>query len=80
METIVEREGNMTTAMINLKQNQFGNGEIPSLQLTAVVYLQEALAKERYEECSSIIAGARELGVPEAVIQRVCKQRQKTVT
>ncbi len=67
----------MTTTTIYPKQNQFGNGEIPPLQLTAVVYLQEALAKERYEECFAIITGARELGVPEAVIQRVLNSIKK---
>lgn len=32
------------------------------LKLTALLYLREALLRERYEECAGIIAHAREFG------------------
>ena len=46
--------------------------EIPNaLQVTAILYLQEALAQERYEECAQLIGSAKELGVGQAEISTV---------
>ena len=42
-----------------------------ALQVTALLYLQEALAEERYEECAELIRSARELGVGQAAIGTV---------
>lgn len=44
-----------------------GSGKDP-LRLTALVYLKEALLKERYEDCADIIAQAREFGATSSEI------------
>ncbi len=42
-----------------------------ALQVTALLYLQEALAAERYEECTELIGSAKELGVGQTEISTV---------
>ena len=42
-----------------------------ALQVTALLYLQEALAAERYEECTDLISSAKELGVGQTAISTV---------
>lgn len=38
------------------------------LKLTSLMYLKEALLRERYEECATIIALAKEFGASESEI------------
>ena len=47
--------------------------QIPAnaLQVTALLYLQAALAEERYEECAELVQSAKELGVEQIEISTV---------
>ena len=45
------------------------NNEI--LKVTALIYLQEALAKEAFEECQGLIARAKGFGATAADVRRV---------
>lgn len=44
---------------------------VNTLQLTSLLYLQEALEAERYEECAELIRSAQELGVQRSAITDV---------
>lgn len=44
------------------------------LRLTALLYLQEAVAKQRYEECEELIALAKEFGAEQVDITIVLVQ------
>lgn len=58
----------MKSTLIRNKEAQ----EIPNaLQVTALLYLQEALAEERYEECTELVSSAKELGVEQIEISTV---------
>ena len=39
------------------------------IRLTALLYLKEALLKERYEECAEIVAAAKEFGAADFEIR-----------
>lgn len=41
------------------------------LQVTALAYLQDALANERYEECADLVKAARKYGAQGRDIQKV---------
>lgn len=56
----------MRNVMVQSKQQ-----DVNALQVTALLYLQEALAEERYEECTELISSAKELGVGQTEISTV---------
>jgi hypothetical protein len=49
-------------------------GSTDALKESALVYLNEALSREEYEQCGQIIEGAKELGVTQDEIQKVLNQ------
>ncbi len=58
--------------MLKTMQNTGGarTGSIKHpVKLTALLYLKEALLKERYESCSEIVALAKEFGATSSEIQ-----------
>lgn len=55
---------NYITQEENINQNQL-------LQVTALAYLEDALAQERYEECAHLITEARKYGAPGRDIQKL---------
>ena len=48
------------------------------VKLTALLYLKEALIKERYEECAEIIAIALEFGAAVFEIQNLLEDPRRT--
>lgn len=59
---------------INFTLNKNDNNEQKPdelLQVTALAYLQDALANERYEECAQLIKSARQYGAQGRDIQKV---------
>lgn len=48
------------------------------VKLTALLYLQEALREERYEDCAPMIAVAREFGASEAEIRNLLEDSRRT--
>lgn len=53
------------------KTNQDENSRENLLKVTALLYLKEALYKEKYEECPELIAVAKRYGVEQTEIQKV---------
>jgi len=53
------------------KNNQDVNSRENMLKVTALLYLKEALYKERYEECPQLIEVAKRYGVEQDEIQKV---------
>ena len=53
------------------KDTQETNNDNQLLQTTALAYLQDALANERYEECAQLIRDAKTYGVQAREIQKV---------
>ena len=47
-------------------------------KLTALLYLKEALLKERYEECAQTIAVAREFGAADFEIQDLLEDPRRS--
>jgi hypothetical protein len=47
------------------------------VKLTALLYLQEALKEERYEECAEFIRVAREFGAQPFEIQQLLEDRRR---
>jgi hypothetical protein len=59
---------------INFTLNKNNQGEQQPdelLQVTALAYLQDALANERYEECAQLVKAARLYGAEGREIQKV---------
>lgn len=54
-------------------------GELHPVALTALLYLQDAVRKERYEECAAMVAAAREFGVPELDIYGVLVEPRRSI-
>ena len=52
-------------------ENQETINQDQLLQVTALAYLQDALANERYEECAELVKAARKYGAPANDIQKV---------
>ena len=50
------------------------------VKLTALLYLKEALLKERYEECQAVIAVAKEFGAADFEIQDLLEDPRRTPT
>lgn len=48
------------------------------LKLTALLYLKEALLKERYEHCPEIIAAAKEFGAEAYEVQDLLEDPRRT--
>lgn len=48
------------------------------LRLTALLYLKEALLKERYELCSEIVATAQEFGATANEIQHLLEDPRRS--
>lgn len=58
----------------NLTSRYNGNVAVNAdevLRETAFIYLKEALAAQRYEECASLIESARELGATQGEISAI---------
>lgn len=53
------------------KENNETESQDQVLQVTALAYLQDALANERYEECSDLVKAARKYGALGRDIQKV---------
>lgn len=53
---------------------QDANNDNQLLQTTALAYLQEALANERYEECAQLIRDAKSCGTQAKDIQKVLSE------
>ena len=53
--------------------------EFHPVALTALLYLQEAVRRERYEECAGYLAIAREFGAPELEITGVLAQPRRSL-
>ncbi len=54
-------------------------GEWHPVALTALLYLQEALRRERYEECAAYVATAREFGAADEEIQGVIQEPRRSL-
>ncbi|MFZ5802441.1 MAG: hypothetical protein ACOY3K_04940 [Candidatus Omnitrophota bacterium] len=50
------------------------------VKLTALLYLQEALLRERYEECAEMIEIAREFGAQPFEIRNVLEEPRRKLT
>jgi hypothetical protein len=68
--------------MIKIKQ---GSGTIRKnrlfkhpVKLTALLYLKDALQKERYEDCAELIRTAREFGAVEEEIEALLEDPRRT--
>ena len=48
------------------------------VKLTALLYLKEALLKERYEDCAVILAVAREFGAASFEIQDLLEDQRRS--
>lgn len=53
--------------------------ELHPVAVTALVYLQEALRWERYEECAQYVATAQEFGAPASEIQGVLNEPRRSL-
>ncbi len=53
--------------------------ELHPVALTALLYLQEALRRERYEECAGHVAVAQEFGAAEWDIHGVLAEPRRSV-
>ena len=51
--------------------NQSTNSPESLLKVTALLYLKEALYKEKYEECAELIDAAKGYGVEQEEIQKI---------
>ena len=74
----VVRESSMTPTI-----NQRGKGRVlgarkDPVRLTALLYLQDALQNERYEECAEIIAIALEFGARPVEIRYLLEDPRRT--
>ncbi|MBI3313240.1 MAG: hypothetical protein HYZ83_03315 [Candidatus Omnitrophica bacterium] len=49
------------------------------VKLTALLYLREALLKERYEECAEIVAIAQEFGAGDFEIRNILEDPRRTI-
>lgn len=47
------------------------------VRLTALLYLKDALVRERYEDCSAIIAVAKEFGAAEGEIRALLEDPRR---
>jgi len=48
------------------------------VKLTALLYLKQALLKERYEMCRELISIAKEFGAKESEIERLLEDPRRT--
>ncbi len=62
---------NITT---NPKEQVGEYGENETLKLTSLIYFEEALSKEAYEQCTELLKVIKELGVAPEEIQRLIKE------
>ena len=54
-----------------------GKSNRDPVRLTALLYLQEALLQERYEDCKDIIAIAYEFGAAEVDVQNLLEDSRR---
>ncbi len=68
--------------MLKTIQNPGGQNRKPvvkhPVKLTALVYLKEALLKEKYEDCSEIVAIAKEFGAADFEVQDLLEDPRRT--
>ena len=48
------------------------------VKLTALLYLREALRRERYEECAQFVAVAKEFGAKDQEIEELLEDSRRT--
>lgn len=53
--------------------------ELHPVAVTALLYLQEALRRERYEECAHYVTVAQEFGAPAGEIQGVLNEPRRSL-
>ncbi len=53
--------------------------DLDPVALTALLYLQEAVLRERYEECAETVAIARRFGAGEEEIQGVLEYPRRSI-
>ncbi|GEM_PF-3430665 len=54
----------------NKKKEQIKAGD-EALQVIALIYLKEALVKERYEECAELVRAAKRFGATQGEIKQM---------
>lgn len=69
--------GNMTPTVNPRIQKGFLRLKRDPVKLTALLYLQEALLAERYEECAEFIAVATEFGAQPIEIQAILENPRR---
>lgn len=47
------------------------------VKVTALIYLREALLKEKYEDCAEIIATAKEFGAQDSEIRNLLEEPRR---
>lgn len=68
----------MTTAQ-QTRASPNARAELHPVALTALLYLQEALRRERYEECAEYAATAQAFGAPASDIQGVLAEPRRSL-
>lgn len=69
METIEEKARGPTPTLLRVRKNP--------VKLTALLYLREALRRERYEQCAEFIAVAKEFGAQEREIEELLEDSRR---
>ena len=68
--------------MIKMRKNQHGGTvhrvALHPVALTALIYLKEALLKERYEVCKDMISIALEFGVDEVEVKYLLEDPRRS--
>ena len=53
--------------------------ELHPVAVTALLYLKEAVRRERYEDCAAYVAAARDFGAPAVEIQGVLDNPRRSL-
>ena len=53
--------------------------ELHPVAVTALLYLQEAVQQERYEDCAAYVTAAREFGAPVVEIQGILDNPRRSL-
>ena len=78
MGFLFQEESEMKTIDANARPPTWGLVKKDPVKLTALLYLREALIRERYEGCAQFILVAKEFGASEWEIEELLEDARRT--